>query len=107
MTPEMTQSVTYFVAGVVGTGCKSLLSQGQDFISKKTVVDIVVGGLVGILLPMFPIIPIPKDANLIQQAAMVAFVSYAAGHAIMSGLLTRMDSTKQLLSPTPEPPKTP
>ena len=75
----MDPSIAFAVGGILGSSLKAVSSNDQTTFSRKSIVDIAIGGLVGILLPLFPLIPIPKDASMVQQMALVAAIAYFTG----------------------------
>ena len=76
----------FLVAGLVGGGLKAWLSGSQETLSKKSLGDVVVAGLVGLLWPLIGPIPLPKEATLLQQAGMITLICYAASHVVTSVL---------------------
>jgi phosphate/sulfate permease len=79
-----TVSVIFFVAGVVGAGLKSYLANDQTTLSKKSLGDVILGGIGGILLPL--VTPLPAGTTVIQQAAIVAALSYVGVDVIQNAL---------------------
>lgn len=75
-------SLIYLVGGLIGGALKAWASNSQDTLSRKSLADVVVSGLVGLLWPFLGPIPLPADANIVQQAGFIAFVSYAASHLV-------------------------
>lgn len=85
MSPVMT-SLMFFVAGLLGAACKAYLSNDQATFSRKSVGDVVLGGLTGLLFPLLSPVPLPMHANLLQQAAMVAGAAYMGSDLIQNAL---------------------
>lgn len=79
-------SVVFFVAGLIGAACKAFFSNDQATWSSKSVGDVVLGGLTGILFPLFSPMPLPEQANILQQAAVVAGVAYMGSDLIQNAL---------------------
>jgi hypothetical protein len=109
MTPQTTQFLALAAGGVIGTGLRALLDNSQTTLSRKTVADLVIGGLIGgiypVLLPSFVL-----GDGLVQQGAFIALVSAFAGQAIQSFLGEKINSMLGQQQPTvppkpPEPPK--
>lgn len=84
--PATIEAIALASGGVLGCAARALVSQSQDLISRKTIADLIIGGLVGIVYPLIAPIPIPSSghANLIQQAAFVGIVSYVADHVLVN-----------------------
>jgi hypothetical protein len=77
-------SVMFFVAGLVGAACKACLSNDQATWSRKSIGDVVLGGVGGILLPT--IVPLPVAWNMLQQAALIAGLTYSGVDVIQNVL---------------------
>lgn len=84
--PATLEALAFFAGGVVGCACRAAISKSQDFYTRKTVADLIIGGLTGIIYPVIAPIPIPSSAhaNIIQQAAFVALVSYFVDHLLQN-----------------------
>lgn len=98
MTPNELTAL-FFVAGVIGSGCRAALTTSQGFWTRKSFVDLVIGGLTGILYPLYPLIPLA--GNPYQQAAMVAVLSYFAGDALQNLITNRVPKVQSFLGPQP------
>jgi VIT1/CCC1 family predicted Fe2+/Mn2+ transporter len=85
----MIPSIAYGIAGLIGSGLKAFVSTDQANISKKSVADVVIGGAVGILYPLFPFVPIPDTASLLQQAVMIGVISYFSSD-LVTGILSKL-----------------
>ena len=96
MTPELWASVVLFLGGVVGTACRALFSASQTTFSRKSCVDIVIGGVTGVLYPRFPLIPL-IGMNLLEQAALVAIVSYVAASSLQNLITSRIPGVQETL----------
>jgi len=77
-------SAVYALAGLAGSTLKSYGSNDQKVKSRKGIVDVALGGLVGVLYPMLPLVPIPSEANIVQQFAFVAIISYFTADNIIN-----------------------
>lgn len=86
MTPDMLQTVLFFGGGLVGSACRAAIAPDQVTFSKKSVVDLIIGGLVGVIYPATgaPML----GANVIVQASFVAVLSYA-GSGLIQDVLAR------------------
>jgi uncharacterized membrane protein YraQ (UPF0718 family) len=80
----MDVSVYLALGGIAGSALKAFVSNDQVTLSRKSIADVLLGGAVGVLLPLFPVIPIPKDASVLQQAALVGAVAYLAGDVLVN-----------------------
>lgn len=77
-------SLIFFAAGVVGAALKSYLANDQTTLSKKSLGDVILGGIGGILLPL--VIPLPPATTVIQQAAIIASLTYVGVDVIQNAL---------------------
>lgn len=75
-------SLIFLIGGLIGGALKAWASNSQDTWSRKSLADVFVSGLVGLLWPSLGPIPLPAGANIVQQAAFIALVSYAASHLV-------------------------
>ncbi len=82
----------YFISGLLGAAVKAYGSNDQVTFSRKSVGDLILGGLTGILLPLVTPSLIPSGANIVQQAAVVALLAYA-GSDIIQNFLTKFGVT--------------
>lgn len=82
----MIATVVYGLAGLIGSALKAWVSSDQKTFSRKSVADVVIGAAVGILYPLYPLIPLPKEANLLQQAALIVALAYVSSDFIQNGL---------------------
>lgn len=91
-------SGVFFVAGLVGAGLKAYFSNDQATLGKKSVGDVILGGVSGILVPV--LLPLPTDWNIVQQGALVVGLSYF-GVDLIQNALQKVGVT---LPPTPPKP---
>lgn len=89
----MNVSLVYGIAGLVGSALKAWVSNDQASFSKKSLADILIGGAVGVLYPLFPLIPLPEGANLLQQGAIIGVISYFSSDLI-TNVMTKFGITK-------------
>ncbi len=82
----MIATLVYGLAGLVGSALKAWVSADQKTLSRKSIADVVIGAAVGILYPLYPLVPLPKDANLIQQAALIGVLAYVSSDFIQNAL---------------------
>ncbi len=97
----LTISAVFFVAGVVGAACKAFFSNDQATWSRKSFGDVVLGGLTGILFPLISPVPLPTDANILQQAAIVAGAAYM-GSDLIQNALQKFGKSLPGVPPTPK-----
>ncbi len=95
MSPVLT-SLVFLLAGLVGAACKAYLSNDQATQSRKSLGDVLLGGLGGILLPT--VIPVPPAWNLVQDAALVAALTYS-GVDIIQNVLQKFGVTLPATTP--------
>lgn len=72
-------SIALALGGIAGSSLKAVTANDQITFSRKSVADILIGGAVGVLYPLFPIIALPPNAGLLQQAVMIAVIAYFTG----------------------------
>ena len=72
--------VTLLVGGLLGGFLRALVSTSQHWYSKYTIVDVVLGGVVGVCYPLIPFIPIPESATIMQRGALVCALAYGGSH---------------------------
>lgn len=65
------------LGGLVGAALRSIVTLDQKTLSKQTVVDVLIGGAVGMLYPLYPVIPFPDGASLLQRAVIMAMMAYS------------------------------
>lgn len=86
MTPTDVLSLVLALAGVAGALARAGLTVSQPFLSRKTIGDALVGGFVGVLWPLYPVIDFPASATLLQKAVIVMVIAYFAGDVLQNGL---------------------
>lgn len=74
----MTETIAYLIAGLLAAVLKAYFSADQATFSRKSVADVIIGGAVGLLYPLFPLVPLPAGASLIQRAAIVLVICYVS-----------------------------
>ena len=60
----------------------------QATFSKKSLVDLVTGGLIGMLYPLYPLFPLA--GNMLQQAGVVTLVGYVGASTVQNMILNRV-----------------
>lgn len=76
------QAVLLFIGGATGAFCRAALSETQETLSKRTLADTVIGGMMGVLLPVVsPLLPLPVKVTaewtayqLMALSAVLAFI---------------------------------
>jgi len=96
---DMNLTLVFILAGIIGAGLRAFLAASQEAVSRKSVVDVIVGGLVGGLYPLYPVIPLV--GNWLQQGLEVALLSYVAGDVVQNAILARVPKAQAFLSPRP------
>jgi len=86
-------TLIFLAAGALGAALRALAANDQDTFSRKSIVDVVVGALAGVLYPVFPVMALPTDASVWQQAALVALVGYV-GASIAQNTIGRIQGEK-------------
>lgn len=72
--------------GILGSVLRAWITNSQNFRSKKSLADVVIGFFVGFLWPLYPLIDFPAGATTMQKAIIVAAVSYLAGDLLLNAL---------------------
>lgn len=73
-------SIATFLGGLVGSALRAIGAPEQETLSRKSVVDIAIGGIIGILVPLT--VGLPADWPLIGKAASVAILSYSGSNLL-------------------------
>lgn len=82
----MNTTLLLFIAGLVGSALRAASTYSHDTFSPKSITDVIVGGIVGVLYPLSGA-PLPADPW--QAAAVVAGASYV-GASVLQGALGRL-----------------
>lgn len=82
-------SIATFLGGLVGSALRAAIAPDQEFASRKTVADVLIGGLVGILVPVT--VGLPEAWTLAQKFAAIAVLAYTASNVLqdVAGQLAR------------------
>lgn len=80
----MTATILFALGGLMGSALRVVITTDQETFSRKSVVDLIVGALIGIIYPLYPLFPLPEGADLIQKSALIAVISYAGGDLVQS-----------------------
>ena len=93
-------TVCLAVGGAIGPALRGVIAPGQSWRSRQTGVDVVLGALLGVLLPVLPLdrlgLPIPTlpaGWTPLQYGAGMTVVTYALGDVLRERLLNRWRST--------------
>jgi hypothetical protein len=78
--------IALLIAGLLGSALKAYISTDQTTFSKKSVVDVVIGGLAALLIPQFFPSLLPPDANVASTFAIVAVLSYVSSDLVQGVL---------------------
>lgn len=79
-------TIATFVGGIVGAGLRVMAAPDQETFGRKSVVDIVLGGIIGILVPVTVGLP---EGSVAAKGAIVALSSYA-GSNLLQDVLARV-----------------
>src|SRR5262245_52576735 len=93
----MNPSLIFLLAGMLGAALRSLVASDQWTLSRKSVVDVVVGGLAGVLYPRFPLIGFPDGSTIWEQGAMIALLGYF-GASVVQNILARIPAAQEKLT---------
>lgn len=72
----MDASIAMALGGLIGSGLKAWVTRSQETFSRASIADVLIGGAVGILYPLFPIVELPAAATALQKAAMIGVLAY-------------------------------
>ena len=89
-------TIVLLIGGVLGSVLRVVTSKDQSTFSRASIVDVITGGLVGILFPAF--YTFDDWWTILQRGAAVALVSYVSSDLVTS-LKARFLPT--LLAPAP------
>jgi hypothetical protein len=81
--------IVLLVAGLLGSALKAWASNSQATLSKKSIIDVVIGGVAALLIPTFAPTMIPANATLVTQAAVIVMISYFSSSFIQN-ILTKL-----------------
>jgi len=70
--------------GLLGSFLRAWITVSQATWSKQTLVDLVIGGAVGFLYPLYPVIAFPPAATMAQKAVIVGVCAYVAGDFVQN-----------------------
>lgn len=70
------------LGGIVGSALKAWVTTDQMNVSKNTVADVLIGGAVGLIYPLYPVIDFPAAATLVQKAAIIGMIAYFSSDLI-------------------------
>lgn len=82
----MDPTIALALGGIAGSALKAFVSNDQGTFSKKSLADVLIGGAVGLLYPLYPIISLPPGASLAQQATLIAVIAYFTGDLALNVL---------------------
>lgn len=82
----MNPQLAYLIAGLIGAALKAWATTSQETFSKRSVVDIILGGAAAVLIPQFAPNLIPTGVSLLTQSIIVGVVSYASSDLIQNML---------------------
>ena len=78
----MTLSLALALGALLGGLAHAWVTKGQAMWSRPTAGTLFISLLIGVLYPLYPIIPFPDTANLLQKGAIMAAIAYVAGDAV-------------------------
>ena len=80
----MSIEVWLALGGVCGAALRVIVTTAQPTLSRKSMVDILIGGAVGLLYPLYPVIDFPATATTLQKAAIIALLAYFASDFLVN-----------------------
>ena len=72
----MSLNLALFIAGLIGSALKAWATNSQATWSKKSIIDIVVGGAVAALVPYYLPSLLPQSQPIFVQAITMGLISY-------------------------------
>lgn len=93
------ESYVLALGGLIGSAIKAWVTVEQPTLSKQSLIDIILGGAVGLLWTIWPPFDLPATASLVQRAAIVGITAYFS-----SDLLANLARRFMPASPPQEPP---
>lgn len=94
----MQPSVAFGLAGLIASALKVFVAGDQATISRKSIADVILGGAVGILYPLYPLVPMPEHATLLQQSMLVGVICYFSSDLI-TNVLAKLGVAQKQLNP--------
>jgi uncharacterized membrane protein YgaE (UPF0421/DUF939 family) len=73
-------------AGLLGSALHAYVTQSQTTFSKKSIVDVVIGGLAALLIPTYLPSLIPAGSDIASTFAIVAVISYTSSDIVQNVL---------------------
>lgn len=95
--------IALLIAGLLGSGLKAYVTQSQTTWSKKSLVDIIIGGFAALLIPIYLPSLLPAGADVASTFAIVAVMSYASSDLIQNVLGKLGLSIQGGTPPAPKP----
>lgn len=77
-------SLVLALGGLVGSAARALLTTSQPTFSRRSLADVLIGGAVGFLWPLYPLIDFPAGATMFQKAVIVGVIAYFAGDVLLN-----------------------
>jgi len=87
------EAIYLALGGLVGSGLKAYVTTTQENFSKQSLADVLIGGAVGLLYPLYPVIDFPAGASIVQKAVMIAVIAYFSADLI-PGILSKLGVKK-------------
>lgn len=84
MDPATKQQLVLCLAALLGSAMKAWATNSQATLSKQSFLDIFVGGLAGLLVPIYAAQLIPKDVSLLASAGVMCFIAYSSSDLIQN-----------------------
>ncbi len=83
------ESLILAIGGLLGSALKSWMTSTQATWSKQSLADVIIGAAIGLLYPLFPLVPFPDGASLAQKGAILFVLSYF-GADLLTNLFQRL-----------------
>ena len=95
-----TLQIVLFLCGLLGSALKSYVTQSQGTFSRRSIGDILTGGVVAVLVPIYAPALLPGSQNVFGQGMVIFALSYFSSDLLMN-VLTKV-GIKGIESGTPK-----
>lgn len=88
--------VSLWLAGgaLLGSAMRAFLTPAQKTLSRKSIADVVIGGAVGLLYPLYPVVPLPGGASPLQLAVVMFVLAYFSSDFLVN-VVTKLGALKK------------
>lgn len=91
----MDSNVLYLgLGGLIGSALRAAITTDQKTFSRQTIADVIIGGAIGVLYPLYPLIPLPESASLLQRAVIMGMLAYSTSD-FATNMFARLQTMKK------------